>query len=103
MKYENAATHKHEYRDGEVVAMAGNTFDHCVIAMNFGRELSNALKGKPCRVLDSNLRIGIPNSARYFYPDFSVICGPPRMDPSDPAPNYGHQSARAGGDSVADD
>jgi Uma2 family endonuclease len=52
--------------------------------MNIGGELRNALKGKPCRVAESNLRIRIPRPPRYVYPDASVICGPVQLDPQDP-------------------
>ena len=66
------------------MAMAGNTYGHVKIASNFIRDFGNALKGKPCSAMDSNLRIGIPRTARYTYPDVSIICGPPQMDPKDP-------------------
>jgi Uma2 family endonuclease len=83
-QYENAAENRHEYRNGEIVAMAGNTCFHVKIASNFIHRFGNALDGKPCSAMDSNLRIGIPRSARYTYPDVSIICGPPQMDPKDP-------------------
>jgi Uma2 family endonuclease len=83
LRHEQTATNKHEYRDGEIVAMAGNSYSHSLIAANFIGELRNALKGRPCRVLDSNLRIGIPRTPLYTYPDASVICGPAQIDPAD--------------------
>jgi Uma2 family endonuclease len=82
-QYENAATSKHEYRDGEIVAMAGGSGEHSLITQNFGGELRQQLKGKPCRVYDSNLRMGIPGTPLYTYPDVSVICGPVKYDPKD--------------------
>jgi Uma2 family endonuclease len=85
LRYENTALNKHEYRDGEIVAMAGNSFSHSLIAINFGSELRNKLKGKPCRVLDSNLRVAITGTPLYTYPDISVICGKAQMDPNDSA------------------
>ncbi len=80
------ASDKHEYHDGEILAMAGTSYDHCVILPNVVGELRAALKGKPCRVLDGNLRIRIPGTPRYVYPDASVICGQPQFDPLDPRP-----------------
>jgi Uma2 family endonuclease len=74
---------KLEYVDGEIVAMAGGTYNHSLIIANFVGELRNRLKGKPCRVLESNLRIGIPGDTRYMYPDIPVICGKPEFDPRD--------------------
>ena len=60
---------KLEYVDGEIVSMAGGTPNHSLISENCGREIGVRLKGKPCRVYDSNLRVGIPRTPRYMYPD----------------------------------
>jgi Uma2 family endonuclease len=74
---------KLEYVNGEIISMAGGTYNHSLIIANFARELGNRLKGKPCRVLESNLRVGIPRKLRYMYPDIPVICGKPEFDPRD--------------------
>lgn len=76
---------KHEYRDGEILLMAGGTADHSLIVANVIRELGNRLKGKPCHVYDSNLRVRIPRTVLYTYPDAAVICGPRELDPNDPS------------------
>jgi Uma2 family endonuclease len=83
--FERAAHERHEYRDGEILAMAGGTYKHGLILANVIRELGNALKGKPCRALESNLRVRIPRTPLYTYPDASVVCGEPKYDPSDEA------------------
>lgn len=81
---ERDALEKHEYRDGEVVAMSGGSVRHSLISANVVGELGNRLKGKPCRAFDSNLRVHIQRSVLYTYPDASVICGTPQVDPDDP-------------------
>jgi Uma2 family endonuclease len=48
-------------------------------------ELRNHLKGKPCRVYDSNIRVRISRSVLYTYPDATVICGERELDPNDPS------------------
>lgn len=83
LRYEYDATERHEYRDGEVVAMAGGTANHALIIMNVGGELRSRLKGKPCRVYDSNLRVRSVRRSLYTYPDATVICGEPQFDPAD--------------------
>ena len=83
LRQEVTALEKHEYRNGEVVGMAGGTPEHSLIIMNFGGELRNRLKGGPCRVYESNLRIHIPRDSLYTYPDLSVICGQLQLDRSD--------------------
>jgi Uma2 family endonuclease len=82
---ERSAHEKHEYRDGEILAMAGGSYRHSLILANLIGELGNALKGKPCRALESNLRVRIPRTPLYTYPDASVICGEPKFDPNDEA------------------
>ena len=84
-RLEEGATEKHEFRDGEVVAMAGGTGEHSLIIANLIGEVRSRLKGKPCRVYDSNLRIAVNRGARYVYPDASVVCGPVDYDPADGA------------------
>lgn len=80
---EEKAVDKHEFHDGEILAMSGGTIEQSTIIINIGSELRSRLKGKSCRPLDSNIRVRIPGLARYMYPDISVICGPPEFDPDD--------------------
>jgi Uma2 family endonuclease len=57
LRLERDALDKHEFHDGEILAMSGGTARHNLICMNFGAALNARLKGKPCRVYDSNLRV----------------------------------------------
>lgn len=84
-RMETDSLEKHEYHDGVIVSMAGTRYAHCVIVGNFIRELGNGLRGKPCNVLDGNIRVKIPRKTFYYYPDISVVCGKPQFDP--PAPS----------------
>lgn len=83
IRYEAEANERHEYRNGEIIAMAGGTYYHSLILANVIRELGNALKGKPCRVLESNLRVRSPRVPLYTYPDASIVCGEPQFDQND--------------------
>jgi Uma2 family endonuclease len=83
IEFENASEFKHEYVDGYAVAMAGSLPEHSLVTVNFAGELRNLLKGTPCRVYDSNLRIGIKRTFRFRYSDAVVVCGPIEVDPSD--------------------
>jgi Uma2 family endonuclease len=77
------ATEKHDYRAGEILAMSGGSASHSLIIANTIAALGNRLRGGPCRVYDSNLRIAVARDVRYSYPDASVICGQPEFDPKD--------------------
>ena len=64
-----------EYADGVALAMSGGTLNHSFLIAASARELSNALRGKPCNVSVSTLRLQIPGGTAYLYPDAMVICG----------------------------
>ena len=83
LRLERDASEKHEFYRGEIFAMSGGSFNHSLISANVIRELGNGLRTSPCRVFDSNLRIRIPRTTLYTYPDASVVCGPPQFDPLD--------------------
>jgi len=76
---ERHAETKSEYWDGEVLAMAGASYDHNLIVANVVGELRMQLKGRPCSVLPSDLRIRIDSVQRFLYPDATVVCGPPQF------------------------
>ena len=72
---ERKAEFKSEYVDGVVYAFAGGSKRHNLIVANIIITLGGQLKGRPCRVYPSDLKVRIPNSKRFFYPDVSVVCG----------------------------
>ena len=84
LKLEGDSDERHEYHDGEILAMAGGSPEQSFIIVNFVGEVGNALKGTKYRVAGSNLRVRIPHPPRYAYPDASIICGPVQIDPQDP-------------------
>lgn len=84
LQMEETARDRHEFHDGEILMMPGGTYRHSVITTNTLTTLANHLKGKPCRPLDSNMRVRIPTRRSYVYPDITIVCGPPVFDVDDP-------------------
>jgi Uma2 family endonuclease len=72
---EASSQEKHEYLRGIVFAMSGGTPEHARITMNLGGILLNALRGRPCTVFNSNLRVRIETTDLFTYPDLTVVCG----------------------------
>ncbi len=70
---------KHEYLNGVVVAMAGGSPRHNLIAANLTGALGALLADTPCRVFGSDQRVRIAESGGYVYPDLSVVCDEPRF------------------------
>jgi Uma2 family endonuclease len=79
IRLEAESEERHEFRDGEIIAMSGGSLHHSRITANVIRELGNGLKGSPCAVFDSNLRIQIAKKKLYSYGDATVICGEPTL------------------------
>lgn len=76
LSWERQQPTKHEYIDGAIVAMAGASIEHNTIVANILGELRSALRNKACRVLASDMRVKIPATHRYRYPDASIACDP---------------------------
>jgi Uma2 family endonuclease len=72
---ERLADFRSEYFRGETFAMAGGSPCHSLVNANTMRELGIGLKGRPCTLYESNLRILVSPTGLYTYPDASVICG----------------------------
>ena len=83
LEFEEGSSTKHELHEGRLLDMAGGTMHHSLISSNTNRALGNRLAGKPCLVLNSDLRVRIGKSVNYYYPDVSVVCGRPQFDPPD--------------------
>jgi len=66
---------RHEFLNGEVWAMAGGTPEHAALAAALIGELGAALRGKPCRVYTSDLRMRVLATGLSTYPDVSMVCG----------------------------
>jgi Uma2 family endonuclease len=76
LRLEESAKTKHEFRHGEIIDMAGGTSDHSLVAANIIIEIGNRLKGSPCKVFGSDLRVRCDEFGHYDYPDATIVCGP---------------------------
>jgi Uma2 family endonuclease len=84
---EREAEERHEYLDGQIYLMAGESFAHGYICVNLVRELSLQLRGDPCGVFSKDMKVRsgpVPKSryatkGLYSYPDILVVCGEPQV------------------------
>jgi Uma2 family endonuclease len=80
---ERESEERHEYLDGQIYAMAGESPEHGAICTNIGGQLYAQLRGKSCQVFskDMKVRSGPAPKLRqttkglYSYPDLVVVCG----------------------------
>lgn len=76
---ERESLEKHEYFDGEMFAMAGTSEEHANISSNINISLGVQLKKRSCKSYQSDLRVHIPATGLYTYPDVLVVCGKPEL------------------------
>jgi Uma2 family endonuclease len=76
LDWEEKQSLKYEYIDGEVYAMTGGTILHNEIAVNLTTALKNHLRGKGCKVLMADAKVGISETGPFHYPDIMVSCDP---------------------------
>lgn len=72
---ERAAETRSEYLDGEMIAMTGTSRNHNRIAINLGAALHQQLREGPREVYLSDMRVWVPATGLYTYPDVLVVCG----------------------------
>jgi Uma2 family endonuclease len=84
---ERESEERHEYLDGQIYAMAGESTQHGDISVNLVRDVSTQLKGTPSRVWTKDSKVlsgpAIKHSRStkglFSYPDLVVVCGEPRF------------------------
>ena len=74
LAWEAEQSTKHEYHDGEVFAMAGASDAHVTVAGNVYMALRNHLRGSPCSVFISAMKLRVEEDNAFFYPDVFVTC-----------------------------
>jgi Uma2 family endonuclease len=67
---------RHEYIGGCVYAMAGASDDHNRVAGNIFGELREQLRGRRCEPFMTDMKVKLPGSQAFYYPDVLVACDP---------------------------
>ncbi|MGL5193655.1 MAG: Uma2 family endonuclease [Chroococcales cyanobacterium] len=65
---------KHEYIEGEVLAMAGTTDTHNTIAGNLFALIRSHLRGTDCRLYFADVKAYLEQRNCFYYPDLMVTC-----------------------------
>ena len=71
---------RHEYLNGELIAMSGASRAHNLITGNIFGELRTLLRGSGCETYANEMRVSSPLTSSYFYPDVVVVCEEPRFE-----------------------
>ena len=76
LQFERAQTDvKHEYLNGRITAMAGSSREHTLIVWNVLASLHTQMRGRDCEAYGNDMRVKIPATGFYTYPDIAALCG----------------------------
>ncbi len=87
LEMERAAEERHEFVDGHLYTMSGESLAHSQICINLAGEFRTALKGKPCQALSPNMKVRSgpyikeqrTTKGLFSYADLTVVCGKPEF------------------------
>jgi len=85
LEMERASEVRHEYLDGEIYEMSGESISHGRICTNIVVTLGAQLRGRQCDVFSKDMKIRsgwLPSPRRmmkglFSYPDVVIVCGTP--------------------------
>ena len=77
LEFERFAQEKHEFLDGSVYAMAGESLAHSTICFNLNTIVGLQLRGKRCRGFSPNMKVATNEAGLFSYPDLMIVCGKP--------------------------
>jgi Uma2 family endonuclease len=81
LAFERASDERHEYLDGVIYAIAGESPDHGRICVNLVATLVARLRGSNCEVFSKDTKVccgpyrAHTREGLYAYPDLVVVCG----------------------------
>ena len=84
LEFERGSNEKHEYLNGQVSAMSGAKRNHNKIVANLSGLLWQDLKEKNCEFYPNDMRVFVPKTGLYTYPDLVVVCGEPEFQDTVP-------------------
>jgi Uma2 family endonuclease len=79
LEAERNASGKNELMNGKIITMTGASLKHNRIVSNLIGNIYPFLKGKSCEVFPSDMRVNIPTTNSFTYPDLTIVCGKPEL------------------------
>lgn len=79
LEMERTSDERHEYLDGRIFQMAGESLSHSRVCVNLTAEVALQLRGKRCEALSANMKVRTSTASLFSYPDLTVVCGVPEF------------------------
>lgn len=74
LEIERISLIKHEYLQGQMVAMAGASKAHVIITGNLSALLVNYLRGTGCISYATDMKVRLTSLNLFYYPDLAITC-----------------------------
>jgi Uma2 family endonuclease len=74
LEIERISPIKHEYLQGQIVAMAGASKAHVIITGNLSALIISHLRGTGCISYATDMKVRLPSLNLFYYPDLAVTC-----------------------------
>ena len=74
LEIEQISPIKHEYIQGQIVAMAGASKAHVIITGNLSALLVNHLRGTGCIAYATDMKVRLSDLNLFYYPDLAIAC-----------------------------
>jgi Uma2 family endonuclease len=79
LHFERNSDTKHEFVNGQVLAMTGASWNHNLICVNISSSLNQQLSDEPCAVVAGDMRLKVATARSFRYPDVMAICDEPEF------------------------
>jgi Uma2 family endonuclease len=85
LAFEREADERHEWLDGVIRQMAGESPQHSIICSNVNASFNLQLRGKPCATFSPNMKVysrlatDTAMKGLFSYTDTLIVCGPPQF------------------------
>jgi Uma2 family endonuclease len=80
LEFERRSELRHEYRGGEIIEVTGASREHVRLVWNLTRILGNQLLDTDCEGFGNDMRVRIPRTGEYVYPDAMIVKGEARFE-----------------------
>lgn len=77
---EELSVEKHEWFRGQLREMECGSFNHTTLCSSVSCVVANALRGKKCIALNSQMRVKVEATGLNTYPDAVIFCPPARFE-----------------------
>lgn len=80
---ERQALDKSEFFNGELKPVPPSSLNHSRIKANLSGVIGNHLEEATCQSFSSDMRVHLPETGLYAYPDIVIVCGEPELLPDE--------------------